>query len=138
MKLTTNFYEYEMLVSADHPELVEELRAQYPHSNNIACAKLLAEAILQPVRNKFGKVVVLSWLRPEKLNEAVKGAKDSDHIGGHAADIVCEFGDMEKVYNWIVDNNHAYRQCIYYKKSNFIHLSMNVPSKMYKHEFWIV
>lgn len=47
----------------------------------------LADHILQPVRDHFGMVTVSSGFRCKALNEKIGGAKASDHMTGHAADL---------------------------------------------------
>ena len=48
----------------------------------------LVEKVLDPLRKKFGRpIVVTSGYRCEKLNKAVGGAKNSQHKYGQAADI---------------------------------------------------
>lgn len=46
----------------------------------------LCRELLDPIRNKFGPVIIHSGWRPREHNEAVGGAKDSDHLNGRAAD----------------------------------------------------
>lgn len=49
--------------------------------------KLIAN-VLQPLRDKYGKpIIVDSGYRCPKLNQAVGGAKTSQHLYGQAADI---------------------------------------------------
>lgn len=48
----------------------------------------LAREILQPVRDRYGKAVVISsGYRSEALNKAVGGVANSQHLTGEAADI---------------------------------------------------
>ena len=50
--------------------------------------KALVDNILDPLREAYGKpITVTSGYRCPKLNTAVKGAKNSQHIKGQAADI---------------------------------------------------
>lgn len=50
---------------------------------------LLAQLVLQPLRDKFGPLTVTSGYRSRDLNrhKDVQGAIDSDHLYGYAADI---------------------------------------------------
>lgn len=53
--------------------------------NNLA---ILAKTVLEPLRKKYGKpIVVSSGYRSEKLNRIVGGSKTSQHVRGQAADI---------------------------------------------------
>ena len=50
--------------------------------------RTLCKTVLQPVRKKYGKsIVVTCGYRCAKLNKLVGGASTSDHIYGNAADI---------------------------------------------------
>lgn len=49
---------------------------------------LLCNNILQPLRNAYGKpIIVNSGYRSPELNKAIGGAKNSQHMRGQAADI---------------------------------------------------
>jgi len=59
-----------------------------PGPTEIANLKTLAEKVLQPVREHYGKgVKVNSGFRHPDVNAAVGGSKTSDHCRGQAADI---------------------------------------------------
>jgi len=50
--------------------------------------KALVANVLDPLRERYGKpIVVTSGYRCEKLNRAVGGAKNSQHVTGEAVDI---------------------------------------------------
>lgn len=58
---------------------------------------------LDKLRDRFGKMTINSWYRPEPINAAVGGAKNSEHIRGWAADI--EFAkDQRDVEKWLEKN----------------------------------
>lgn len=85
MKLTKNF---------TLEELVFSITANNHGINNTpsaearACLKRLAVEILQPIRDAWGKpIVISSGYRCPKLNAIVGGVKNSQHILGQAADI---------------------------------------------------
>ena len=50
-------------------------------------AKWLSSEVLDKVRNQFGRVDISSWFRSAELNSKTKGAKNSAHLTGEAADI---------------------------------------------------
>lgn len=53
---------------------------------NLVC---LVESVLDPIREKYGKpIIVTSGYRSEKVNKAVGGASTSQHLKGQAVDIV--------------------------------------------------
>ena len=58
--------------------------------------KMLAQNVLEPLRAKFGApLYVSSGFRSEALNKAVKGAKNSQHLFGQAADLIACAGAGE-------------------------------------------
>jgi hypothetical protein len=67
----------------------------------------LVHHILQPLRDAMGEPIKIgSGYRCTKLNQAVGGVANSQHIKGQAADL-CIDGDMKKGrrwFNWILDN----------------------------------
>lgn len=76
-----------------------------PTPEVVANLKDLAVNVLQPVREHFGKpVVISSGYRSPKLNAAVGGAKNSDHMTGCAADIEIPGVPNKVVAEWIAKN----------------------------------
>jgi uncharacterized protein YcbK (DUF882 family) len=64
--------------------------------------KLLAQTVLQPIRDKYGKPIsVTSGYRCPKLNAAVGGSKTSQHLKGQAADIKCTATTKAELFNLI-------------------------------------
>lgn len=101
MKLSENFTLDEFLVSQTasrdgidnipSPEVVENLRN-------------LVINILQPLRNKFGPMSISSGFRCPKLNTAIGGAVNSQHIYGMAADINVPGLGNDDLAEYIRDN----------------------------------
>ena len=60
-----------------------------PPPHIIAALKELCLKILEPLRKEVGPIVVSSGYRCARLNKKVKGAKNSQHLVGEAADIKC-------------------------------------------------
>lgn len=134
-QFSTNFDSTELCVSKDRPDLAKKI---VPTSENYLSAKLLAILILQPIRDKYGIINILSWLRSPELNNAIGGCATSDHLLGCAADISPKNADVEQVFLWIIkESNLPFRECIYYPNDKFIHISWNHPSKPVEHEVWI-
>jgi zinc D-Ala-D-Ala carboxypeptidase len=76
-----------------------------PGEAEIANLKALAENVLQPVRDHFGKgVKVNSGFRHPEVNAKVGGSKTSDHCQGQAADIEIPGVANADLAQWIVDN----------------------------------
>lgn len=85
MQLTSNFSLKELTVSDTATRLGLD---NTPNETVTANLKTLAEKILQPVRDHYGKSVkVNSGYRAPEVNAAVGGSKTSDHCKGQAADI---------------------------------------------------
>lgn len=59
-----------------------------PNSSQIENLKSLVENVLDPLREHYGRpVMVNSGFRSGKLNRAIGGSKNSQHMKGEAADI---------------------------------------------------
>lgn len=73
----------------------------FPNSDELEKLKLLAQTILQPIRDKFGPVTVSSGYRCESVNTAVGGKPTSQHRLGEAADITLETA-LDVVFRWCI------------------------------------
>jgi len=135
-QLTTNFSLHELTKSET------ALRMGFdntPGETEIAALKLLAEKVLQPVRNHFAKgVKVNSAYRSPESNAAVGGSKTSDHCRGMAADIEIPGVANADLAQWIMDNLE-YTQLIleFYTPgipdSGWVHVSYD-PNNLKKQE----
>jgi hypothetical protein len=68
---------------------------------------LLAEKVFQPIREHFGKpIIISSGYRSKALNTAIGGALSSQHCSGEAIDIDMDGTDITnaQVFNYIKDN----------------------------------
>jgi hypothetical protein len=62
----------------------------YPDNIAITNLLLLCRDVLEPAREEYGKAMIISsGYRCQQLNNAVGGAKNSQHMTGCACDIVC-------------------------------------------------
>ena len=102
MNLTANFTLHELTKSET------ALRMGFdntPGEKETAALKLLAEKVLQPVRDHYGKgVKVNSGFRSPESNAAVGGSRTSDHCKGQAADIEIPGVPNAELAQWIMDN----------------------------------
>lgn len=74
--------------------------ANDPKSFHIENLKLLCENVLEKAREIFGSpITVTSGFRSDAVNAKVKGAKNSQHTSGEAADLQC--ADNAKLFNII-------------------------------------
>jgi hypothetical protein len=102
MKLTQNFSLAEMVKSET---ALRRGLDNTPGDEEIENMRKLAENVLQPVREAFGKgVKVNSGFRHPEVNAAVGGSKTSDHCKGQAADIEIPGIANADLAQWIVDN----------------------------------
>lgn len=109
MQLTKNFSLAEMVKSET---ALRHGIDNTPGEKEIASLKVLAEKVLQPVRDHFGTgVKVNSAYRSPEANSKVGGSKTSDHCRGQAADIEIPGIANYDLAKWIVDNLN-FRQVI--------------------------
>ena len=100
------------------------------YNSNLRC---LCEQVLESIRQEYGKpIVITSGYRCQQLNDAIKGAKTSQHMYGSAADIKAKDGDNLKLWNVIMQmvkqGKLKCRQIIWEygdKQPNWIHVSIN-------------
>ena len=109
MKLTNNFTLEELTKSET------ALRRNLDNTPTVEVVenlKVLAEKVLQPVRDHFAKgVKVNSGYRAPEVNAAVGGSKTSDHCLGMAADIEIPGLPNAELAQWI-EANLEYTQLI--------------------------
>lgn len=99
-----------------------------PNSSATTNLEVLALTILQPLRDHFGAVKILSGYRSPEVNKEVGGSPTSDHMEGSAADLEVAGVSNYEVAKWIRDNL-SFRQLIleFYKpgdpNSGWVHVS---------------
>lgn len=101
MRLTQNFTLAELVASQTATRRGLDNSPSPEHIQNL---KLLAENILQPVRNKFGPTMITSGYRSPDLNRAIGGSTNSQHSNGQAADFKVSGVSNLVVAQWIRDN----------------------------------
>lgn len=123
MKLTKNFSLAEMVFS---PTARDKGISNEPNADQIAALKLLCERVLQPLRDHFGKpVVVTSGFRSAALNRVIGGSSTSQHSKGEAADFTIPGVSNLEVCRWL-EKNLNYDQLIYeFGESGWIHVSFS-------------
>ncbi len=99
MNLSKNFSLKEMLATSTGV-------ANVPTDQEIEKMKLLAEKILQPVRDYMGiPIRINSGFRSAGVNKSVGGSKTSQHTKGEAADLNAGNRTLnKKMYEFIRDN----------------------------------
>jgi len=101
MKLSTNFSLSELTKSEAATRLGLD---NTPALQIIENLEALVQNILQPVRDKFGPVVVTSGYRSPEVNKAIGGSATSDHCKGQAADFEVLGKDNRELAIWIAEN----------------------------------
>lgn len=93
---------------------------------------LLVKYVLNPVREKFGPLIITSGYRDKAHNSSVGGVMDSQHCLGEAVDFICHKAPSLEIFNWMRDNL-VVGELFYYKRKGHIHVSL--PNfDMVKHE----
>ena len=120
-RLTANFTLAELtktrhdLDNTPSPQVVQNLQ-------------LLAEKVLQPLRDEVGPVNVTSGYRSKLVNQAVNGARNSDHLWGYAVDLQSPDGNHRKLYDWL-KASAMFTQLIYEfgndTQPQWVHVSYN-------------
>lgn len=111
-----------------------------PDAQTLMNLTKLCTEILQPIRDKYGKPIVIgSGYRSPKVNKLVGGAANSDHMYGAAADIHTKSdkpADNKILFDLIVNmaqkGEIECRQIIDEYGYNWLHLSVNHSKNPYK------
>ena len=84
----------------------------------------LVENVLDPLREKYGKSIrVNSGYRSAAVNAKVKGAKNSDHLYGYAADITAGNKVENKKLFELIRDNFDFKQLINEYNYSWVHVS---------------
>jgi hypothetical protein len=97
-----------------------------PDDTQIAALQALCENILQPLRDALGvPIVVSSGYRSAALNQAVGGARDSQHMQGEAADITSPAMSTEELFTRVLELDLPFDQLIYEggRQAVWVHVS---------------
>jgi len=140
-RLTEHFSLGEMLRSCTADYFgIDNVPTVEQHENMQA----LCEKVLEPLRKKFGVIIISSGFRNPRLNQAVGGSPQSQHMRGEAADILVlsdEQGD--KMFRYIRDHL-PFDQLLYeHKRRNgrrWIHVSYvrrRRPNRHKSASFWL-
>ena len=97
----------------------------------------LCQDILEPIRQKVGKpIIISSGFRCKALNDRIGGAKNSDHMYACAADIKCKGMTVKDLFDIIVDmiknDEIEVRQLIDEYNYSWVHISQNHKHNGYK------
>lgn len=125
------------------PELLASETALYSKIPNLPTfaevenLNTLIVSILDPVRSVYGSPIkVTSGYRCTRLNEAVGGVKNSQHLSGLAADLIPVDGDLERLKQTIITTGVPFDQLIEEQsgKTKWIHVSIAPTGKGARHQ----
>ena len=110
----------------------KELMPNVPTDAHLGAMARLCMDILEPIRQKFGPVVIHSGYRSAAVNAAIGGSATSQHSKGQAADFHCTNASLETVMRWIVmESGLPYGQVIIEKSKpgqyTWLHISLGSP-----------
>lgn len=98
--------------------------SNYPTKDEIDNIEQLVVNCLQPIRDYYKKpLIITSGFRCKKLNEKIRGAANSQHTKGQAADFIIKGIPLKEIINW-VRKNIKFDQLIL-EKNQWIHISYN-------------
>lgn len=94
-----------------------------PDTNSLDCLLDLIFYVLQPLRNKIGKPIIInSGFRNAQVNKLVGGAANSQHTKGQAADIIVKGLSITSLIDLIKKSGIEYDQLIN-EYNNWVHIS---------------
>lgn len=106
-----------------------------PDINSLDCMLDLIYNVLQPLRDKLGKsVIITSGYRNFEVNKLVGGQKNSQHTKGQAADIIVKGMSVNSLFEFIKNSDIKYDQLI--NEKQWIHISFN--QKKNRHQNFII
>jgi hypothetical protein len=106
--------------------------ANKPGAAEIAALQALCQNVLEPLRTRLDKpIVVSSGYRSPPLNRAVGGADASQHQFGQAADILCPPITVKRLFKRVLELGLPFDQLIYEggRRSQWVHVSYVSPQK---------
>lgn len=105
-----------------------------PNEEQIENLKFLCSEVLEPLRERFGPIIIGSGFRCPALNSAVGGVKNSQHKTGEACDIHLPSNEIGKQYFEFLKKLPVFDQLIWERNnpsSNhfWIHVSIRRSGK---------
>jgi hypothetical protein len=128
-KLSPHF-SFGELTNTSHSSLIQTNRQQAIPL--LKAGKALCIDLLEPIRERFGPVIIHSGFRGISLNNAVGGSKSSQHMKFEAADFHCANATLQEVFDWVrKESGLHYGQLILEGRSpgkpTWIHISLGAP-----------
>ena len=123
MKITKNFTLAELTKTTTEIENV-------PNRQQISALIMLCGKVLQPARNLYGEAIhVSSGFRSLAVNQAVGGARNSQHTLGEAADITTYSRTGNKKLFEIIRDHLNFDQLINERDYSWIHVSYRLTGE---------
>lgn len=88
-----------------------------PNEEQIENLRFLCVNVLEPLREKFGPIIISSGFRSQMLNNAVGGVKNSQHKFGEACDIRLPSTEVGKQYFEFLKTLPCFDQLIWERNS---------------------
>lgn len=114
-----------------------------PSRNNIEAMRNLCVTVLQPLRDFYGKpIIISSGYRCKTLNRIVGGSPSSQHLKGEAADIV--FPNLNTAVDWMhfISHNCTYDQMLLEQNrrtgAQWLHVSCRTDKSKNRHQIKII
>lgn len=88
--------------------------------------RALCENILEPLRHRFGAIYISSGYRCRRLNNAVGGVMNSQHMRGEAADILLStFADWRDAVRFVkgLDFDQVLVEPLHDSRARWLHVS---------------
>jgi hypothetical protein len=141
MNITKNFTLEELVFSQT---AIDKGIDNTPSQEVIDKLTLLCEQILQPIRDKYGDVIVVSsGFRCDALNKAINGSSTSQHVKGEAADIVSDENTVvenkklfDLICSMIYNNEIVVGQLINEYNYKWIHISL--PTARHRNQIFSI
>jgi uncharacterized protein YcbK (DUF882 family) len=123
-QLSKHFWLREFLRSETASRMGRKIESP-PHEIVMGLESLCLE-VLEPLRESMDTpFTIISGWRPEWLNKAVGGSKNSDHMRGRAADLIVAGASNAEVCNHLKDIDLPFKQCILeFPPGGWVHISV--------------
>lgn len=101
-----------------------------PTERDIDNLRSLCRTVLEPLRRRYGRIIITSGFRSRALNRRVGGARNSQHLRGEAADIYVASAEKAHKYAQFIIQHTDFDQLIYepavaggHTKPHWLHVS---------------
>lgn len=121
--------------------------ANIPNEQEWQNIELLTSRVLQPIRNVFGPIRILSGYRSKKVNTLINGSTTSNHCRGEAADIEPIDAKITflEIIDWVTSNLEFRNLILEYPPYGWIHIDYRkggnirrIKLKDKKHDYKLV